>query len=126
MKKFDEFFKINEEEVATTANPDRATAKPPTTAKPDPATAKPAPAPAKPVPAPAKPVPPAAPTEPEKSSTSGATQAQPDAIKTVLDLLNTPYVDFVKKLTGKEAPPSGEDLTADIDPKVTAKFWFVY
>lgn len=46
---------------------------------------------------------------------------QPDteATKKVKDMLSLSYADFIKALTGKEAPAKGEAI-AEIDPKVTA------
>lgn len=41
------------------------------------------------------------------------------AAKTVKDMLGLPYAEFIKALTGKEAPESGEAL-GEIDPKVKA------
>lgn len=61
--------------------------------------------------APAKPgVPPVKPAAPA---------ADPEAAKKVKDMLSLPYADFIKALTGADAPQSGQEVAA-IDPKVTA------
>lgn len=51
----------------------------------------------------------------------GSKPAAPDAesVKKVKDMLGMPYGEFIKNLTGKDAPSEGEQVT-DIDPKISA------
>ena len=48
-----------------------------------------------------------------------APAADPESVNKVKDMLGMPYSEFIKNLTGKDAPSEGEE-SADIDPKVSA------